>query len=1178
MARPFVHLNVHTEYSLLEATSKVAPLAAKASSMEMSHLAMTDRGNLFGGVEFFQKVSKAGIKPIIGCEVCIEMPAEKGRKDAPQFQLILLCENETGYQNLAKLVSYSHLEREGGKPTLSKAQLRQYREGLIGLSCGLSGELGQAALAGKTGDQLTPILEEYLDILGKDNFYIELQDHGLTTEKKVCEAFIELSKLSGVPLVTTNDVHYVEKEHYSAHDILLCIQSGAKLDDDNRPRFASDEYYLKSAEEMEELFGHVPEALDNTLVIAERCQFEMGFGESKFPAYPLPPGEDPVELLKELCEEGLKKRYPDRPNDDPELRERLQAEYDVIIGCGFTDYFLITWDFIKYAKDQGIPVGPGRGSAAGSLVSYLMEITELDPLRYGLLFERFLNPERISPPDVDVDFCQTRRGEVIQYVREKYGDQAVAQIITFGTLGAKMAIRDVGRVMGMSFGEVSRIADQIPKDPKITIEKALHESAELKRMYEEDEDVTKVINTALTLEGVKRQTGIHAAGVVIADRDLTEYLPLTRDEEGIVITQYSMEPLTDIGMLKMDFLGLKTLTVIQDCLDMVESSTGNRFHFNDIPLEDPKTFELLNRAENIGVFQVESPGMRRTCMKFDIRAIDDIIALIALYRPGPMDLIDDYVKRKKGEVQFEYEHALLEKVCGDTFGIMIYQEQVMGAARELAGYSLGEADLLRRAMGKKKVEEMDRQRVKFVDGAHKLNGLTAPQSERIFNLLEKFAGYGFNKSHSAAYSLVSYHTAYLKANYPVQFMAALMSNDSDNTEKISLFVAESRNLGIRVQPPSINHSEMKFTVAPNEIRFGMCAIKNVGEGPVSAILKARREGGDFTSMEDFCKRVEFRSINKKTIESLVKCGAFDDISPNRRWLFEQIDDCLSAASSLARDKESGQGMLLDMMDGGDDIGAKPHAVNEDEVADWPLRERLEAEKILLGFYVSGHPIDEYEADLRAFRSVNLGEIDESQHDQFARIAGVINGMDIRTGQRDKRPWAIITVEDRTGGIDVMVFADLYEQFGRDFKQGNPIILEAFLDCGREDSKRAVVKNILPIEQACNSLIKEVHLLLRRESCQEPVFDGLKEFIGSNRGAATLLLYIPGESKGMAILEAGEDFRMDHSYDTICTMRERYGSSNVKLKVKDVPNETRQRRWGGKNGGKGRNGKNGNGRG
>ena len=911
----FVHLHVHSEYSLLDGASRIPELAARAAELKMPALALTDHGNLFGAIEFYKECRKAGVKPIVGCEVYLAPGSRHDRKansaKEASSHFLLLAKNEAGYQNLVKLVSKAHLEGMYYKPRIDKEILAQHAGGLIGASACLAGEVARFIMAGRAKDAEKSI-GDFKDIFAPGDFYLEIADHGIPQQHAVAQELLKYGRQFGLKIVATNDVHYVLKEHASAHDVLLCIQTGAKINDENRMRYPAPEFYLKSTEEMAALFRQVPEALAATREIAEKCDLKIVLGENKFPAYTVPEGETREGYLQRLCFEGLERRFPTR-HTEPALRQRLDFELAVLSKTGFTSYFLIVWDFIHYAKTHDIPVGPGRGSAAGSLIAYVLGITDIDPLQYGLFFERFLNPERISPPDIDVDFCYNRRPEVIDYVRQKYGSSSVAQIITFGTLGAKMAIRDVGRVMGLSYGEADRLAKMIPFDPKMTLEKALQDSPDLKRAYDDEEITRSLIDTAIALEGISRQAGVHAAGVVISDHDLTDYVPLTLDDHGGIVTQYSMDPLGELGLLKMDFLGLKTLTVIQDALKLIEQTTGRKITPLELPLDDPAAYELMSRAQNIGLFQVESAGMCKACIQIQPRCVEDIIAIGALFRPGPMEFIPLYAKRKSGEVPTEYDHPLLEPILKETYGIMVYQEQVMQAAQILAGYTLGGADVLRRAMGKKKPEEMAKQRAIFVEGCAKKNGIKPDKANQLFDVLDKFAGYGFNKAHAACYGVITCQTAWLKARHPVEFMAALLSNELDNTDKIAQFVAEARAMGITVLAPNVNQSGSVFTVGEKSIRFGLSAIKNVGNAAVELIIAARDKDGPFRDLHDLCSRVESRGMNKKLVESLVKSGACDDFGSNRAEMLTQIDGALAQASAKARDRDAGQGSLLDML-------------------------------------------------------------------------------------------------------------------------------------------------------------------------------------------------------------------------------------------------------------------------
>jgi len=1161
VAKPFVHLHCHSEYSLLDGACRIPELVARAKELEQPALALTDHGNLYGAIEFYQAATKAGVKPIVGCEVYMapgdrfEKKSTTGGKDA-NYHFLLLARNLEGYRNLIRLVTAAHLESVYYKPRIDHLLLGRHATGLIGTSACLKSEIASAYLEGREADARR-ILGEYRELLGPENFYLEIHNHGLPEEAKVREFYRRLGKETQTPLVAANDVHYVRQDHAITQEILVCISTNRRMNDpDRKMKSFGPEFYLKSAEEMAKLFAEFPEAMENPAAIAERCDLRLDLGGNKFPAFPVPAGMTREKYFEKLCREGLRKRYGARAESDKELAERLEFEMGVIEKTGFVSYFLIVWDFIDYARRQGIPVGPGRGSAAGSLVSYVLGITDLCPLRYGLLFERFLNPERISPPDIDMDFCPDRREEVISYVRNKYGERAVAQIITFGTMGAKMAVRDVGRVMGMSFGETSRIADLIPKVPQAKLSDALRQVPELKRMAEE-EAVKPVIQSALQLEGMVRQSGTHAAGVVIADRDLTDYLPLTRDDTGAVMTQFAMNEVGDIGLLKMDFLGLKTLTVIQDCLRLVQATHGKTIKPEEIPLDDPKTYELLNRAENIGVFQVESPGMRRTCAIFDLKGIEDLIALIALYRPGPMDLIDEYVKRKKGKSRFAYEHPLLEKISAETYGVLIYQEQVMAAARSLAGYTLGQADLLRRAMGKKKTEEMAKQRETFVQGCAQKNQIPRSQAVRIFELLEKFAGYGFNKSHSAAYAVVACQTAYLKANYPTEYMASLLSHELDNTDKIALFTGEAQRMGIRILPPDVNSSAKRFTVQPGTILFGLGAVKNVGEACVDALVEARQKGGPFRSIQDFCGRVEYKAINKKALESLIRGGAFDSISPNRAWLVSQLDAALGSAASVARDKERGQGTLFGLEEVVRPAGQAAGEKAPQDFADWPPRDKLAAEKELLGFYVTGHPADEFEADLRAFRTANLGEPEEMQTGTAVRMAGVVTAVEVRLTQRDKRPYARTMLEDKTGRMEVMIFPDLYRESGAFLKVGTPLVVGGSVDTDAEERVRLRTSECVTLDTAVAKWVTHIQLVPTREQLAGEAMAKVREIVAVQAGEVPLRLEVEADGKKV-LLEAGSQMRVRPNLAVVGKLRALLGAERVKLAVREV--EVSKPRW------------------
>jgi DNA polymerase-3 subunit alpha len=1056
MSDSFVHLHLHTEYSLLDGAIRMGELMKKAAEYEMPAVAVTDHGNLYGAIEFYQEAERAGVKPIIGCEAYVAPKSHKDKASSLReaaYHFTLLAENEIGYRNLVKLISTAHLDGFHYRPRIDKELLAQHSAGLIGLSGCLASEVN-SAIQSNNIQKATAAAAEYHDILGKENFFIELHDHGLEEQKWCNTVLPKIAKDLGVGLVAANDVHFLDREDHDAHDVMLCIGTGKMVADESRMKYAP-ELYFKSPAEMRALFKDHPEAITNTLRIGERCDLTIEFGRSKYPEYPVPQGQTREKYLRELCDKGLGERYGERAKIDNQLRERLSYEIGVLERTGFISYILIVWDFIHFAKGRGIPVGPGRGSAAGSLVAYVLGITDIDPLQYGLIFERFLNPDRVSPPDIDVDFCEARRGEVLEYVRQKYGERRVAQIITFGKLKAKSVVRDVGRVMGLPYRDADRIARMIPNELGITLDSAAEKNSELKRAIATEPQTKQLFEYAKTLEGISRNAGVHAAGVVIADRDLSDYIPLCRDVKGNdVISQYPMGPLNDLGLLKMDFLGLKTLTVIEDTTALIRKREPE-FSLKNIPLDDKATFELYNRGETIGLFQMESGGMTSTARNFDVQKIDDIIALIALYRPGPMDLIGDYIKRKKGLTKIRYEHPLLEEICADTYGVMIYQEQVMAAASKLAGYSLAQGDLLRRAMGKKDKKTMAKERNSFIEGCARTNKIPEKKANAIFDLLEKFAGYGFNKSHSAAYGLISYHTAYLKAHYPVEFMAGLLSNEINNTDKISVFVGECKRMGVAILPPDINKSGLKFT--PEEqsgkiaIRYGLAAIKNVGESAMQMSIEERERAGDYISLEDFCGRIGTRIANRKMLESLIKAGAFDFLGRDRAELFACIDESLSCAAAAMRDRTVGQVSLFD---------EETHAATTRKrtVTPWSDHEKLSYEKELLGFYVSGHPLDAY-VDLLAGKNYqpisSLGDLDDRS--QF-RIAGVIVQAEKKFTRKEGKPFAVVWIEDLTATLEVVVWNDVYVTVSELLVPGHVVEIRGTIDT-RGDSLRATAQKV-----------------------------------------------------------------------------------------------------------------------
>ena len=1168
----FVHLHLHTEYSLLDGAIRMRELMKKAREFRMPAVAMTDHGNLFGAIEFYQEAKRAGIKPIIGCEAYIAPRSHKDRPNSMReaaYHFTLLAQDEIGYHNLVKLISTAHLDGFHYRPRIDKELLAAHSKGLIGLSGCLASEVNSAIQSNKI-DIGTQAAAEYRDILGPENFFMEMHNHGME-EQQWCNAVLpKIAKDLGVGLVAANDVHFLRRDDHDAHDVMLCIGTGKMVQDEQRLRYLP-ELYFKSPEEMREVFRDFPEAIANTLAIAERCNLEIELGKSKYPEYPVPEGTTREGYLRDLCAKGLRERYGERATIDPpsvaaatcgaagnQLQQRLDYELGVLENTGFVSYILIVWDFIHFAKGRGIPVGPGRGSAAGSLVAYVLGITDIDPLQYGLIFERFLNPDRISPPDIDVDFCEARRGEVLEYVRQKYGERRVAQIITFGKLKAKSVVRDVGRVMGMSYRDADRIARMIPNELNITLDSAAEKNVELKRAIASEPQTKQLFEYGKILEGISRNAGVHAAGVVIADRDLTDYIPLCRDVKGNdVISQYPMGPLNDLGLLKMDFLGLKTLTVIEDTVKLIRKREPD-FSLEKIPLDDAAAFGLYNRGETIGLFQMESGGMTSTAKGFDVQKIDDIIALIALYRPGPMDLIGDYIKRKKGLTKIRYEHPLLEEICADTYGVMIYQEQVMAAASKLAGYSLAQGDLLRRAMGKKDKEKMAKERQNFIEGCARTNNIPEKKANAIFDLLEKFAGYGFNKSHSAAYGLISYQTSYLKAHYPVEFMAGLLSNEISNTEKISVFVGECKRMGIAILPPDINKSALKFVpemwegpqrpesapnggirsteVVPtfNAIRYGLAAIKNVGEAAMEMSIQEREANGEYKSLEDFCGRLGTRAANRKMLESLIKAGAFDFIGRERAELFSCIDEALATSAAAYRDRAAGQVSLFD-----EETHAAT-ATRKRSITPWSDAEKLSYEKELLGFYVSGHPLDAFVDLFTAKKYQTIGSLGELPDRAVCRIAGAITQLEKKFRRSDGKPYAIIAIEDLTGPIEVFLWDDTYSKVAELLAPGRVIAVQATID-SRDDRLRAVAQKVKVLDAgstnghrsqgSINGVENHPAILLRfsPETTSEELRE-VRAILAGSPGRRPVHFVFDRANGDSLRVEAGAEFRVDLTRD------------------------------------------------
>jgi DNA polymerase III subunit alpha len=1108
----FVHLHCHTEYSLLDGAIRTGELVGRAAQLGMPAVAITDHGNMHGAIEFYQKARAAGVRPILGMEAYVSPRPIRERpgnnRDNYHHMTLLAADNE-GYRNLVKISSIGHLEGFYYKPRVDCEILARHARGIIALSGCLHGDLNAKILAGDT-EGAREQAAAWRGVFGADNYFIELHDHGMDAQRRCNPVLVDIAKDLGLGVVAANDAHFLDRSHHESHDILICIGTGSMVMDTKRLRY-SEELYFKTAEEMAAVFDGLPEALSNTLAVAERCHVELEFDRPKYPVFEPPDGKTREAYMRELCEQGLRHRYGERASDDPSLRERLDYELGVIEKTGFVSYFLIVWDFIRHAREQGIPVGPGRGSAAGSLIAYSLGITDIDPIRFGLIFERFLNPDRISPPDIDVDFCMNRRGEVIDYVRGKYGERCVSQIVTFGTLGAKSVVRDVARVLGWSYPDADRLAKMIPADIGITLASAAEKNPELKTAIETQEATRALWDHATRLEGLSRNTGIHAAGVVIGDRDLDEYIPLCRGKDDEVVTQYAMGALTALGMLKMDFLGLKTLTVIESAVAMVRANHPH-FEIETIPMDDPAAFAVYNRGETVGVFQMESSGITNVCRRFDVRSIDDIVALGALYRPGPMQFIDDYIDRKRGRKKIQYEHPLLEEVCADTHGILVYQEQVQRAANVLAGYSLGEADLLRRAMGKKDAAKMAAERTRFVEGCGKRHGIQPGVAEAIFGFIERFAQYGFNKSHSAAYGWVSYQTAYLKARFPIEFMAALLTHDASTTDRLAEILAECRRMEIAVLPPDVNESGFEFTPVSHAghpaIRFGLASVKNVGAAAVRAIVEDRRRGGPFTGLGDFCTRLDARMVNRKVVESLVKCGAFDAFGTSRAQTFAGIDSAMGAAAGLQRDRASGQGGLFD-----EASFSTPSPAASAAVEPWPKNEMLAHEKELLGYYVTGHPLETYAGHFETGKLTPVATALSTRETTSVKIGGLVVSAEKRYTKKSNRPFGVVIIEDFSGSIEVTAWDEVFSK-SADMLQPGTAVAAAVRLTPREDTVRASATSFQALKP--RAARRPVLLRLDRSRLTREILEAISRAAADHPGKRPLLLEILPVSSGQPL--------------------------------------------------------------
>ncbi len=1102
----FVHLHVHSEYSLLDGYCKIKNAVKKAKMLDMPALSITDHGVMYGIMDFYKECKKNDIKPIIGCEVYIAPNSrfkKEGKEDSNAFHLVLLAENNKGYKNLINLVTRGFTEGFYYKPRIDLEILNQYSEGLIALSACLAGEIPQLILSEKL-DKAYEKAEQYKEVFGKENFFLELQDHGIHDQRKVNNSLIQISKELDIPLIATNDVHYTSKQDASIHDVLLCIQTGKTLQDDDRMKFPSEEFYLKSYEEMRKLFGEIPQALENTISISERCNVEFDFGEHHLPDYQVEEGYNKISFLKKLCYEGLYERYS---NVTDELEKRLEYELEIINQMGFPGYFLIVWDLVNYSKQKGIFVGPGRGSAAGSLVSYVLKITDIDPIKYDLLFERFLNPERVTMPDIDIDFCFERRGEVIEYLAQKYGSEKVSQIITFGTMAAKAAIRDVGRVLGIPLGEVDKVAKLIPNEIGITIELALEKNLELKELYESKKEINKLLDIASSLEGVPRHASTHAAGVVIAKKELTEYLPLQKTSEGTITTQLPMTTVEEIGLLKMDILGLRTLTVIGYALNLINDNIGINLKIDELPLDDKKAFNLLSSGNTMGVFQLESAGMRNILKNLKPEKFEDIIALVALYRPGPLGsgMVDDFIQRKHGVKDISYLHPKLEAILKDTYGVILYQEQVMKIASELGGFSLGEADLLRRAMGKKKPEIIAGLRKQFIDGAVK-NNIDKNISEEIFDLMEYFAGYGFNKSHSAAYALVAYETAYLKYYFPVEFMAALLTSIMNNPDKVPVYIEECKRMGIEILPPNVNESKIDFTVIKNKIRFGLAAVKNVGINAIKEIIRSRESEGRFLSLQDFCEKVDLSIVNKRVIESLIKCGAFQNTNIKRAQAIDILDKVLDLAHIRQEEKNSGQISLFDVTGNREDFEGSITIPDREE---YSIMQILGMEKETLGFYISGHPVTYYEANLKSQVSNNLEELNSQMDGKIVKIGGAIKSLK-RSVTKKGEAMAYLSLEDLTGSVETLVFPRVYKEYFDILKEDKVILVKGRVSY--QDNIKIFAEKLEELNEDNNKKI----VICISDICDSSQFIKIRNILGNHPGTLPVYIYFKNSGKKIIV--------------------------------------------------------------
>jgi DNA polymerase-3 subunit alpha len=1148
----FTHLHTHTEYSLLDGSSKIKELIARTKELGMDSIAITDHGVMYGVIDFYKAAKEAGIKPIIGCEVYVALRNRTDKEshlDSSSYHLVLLAENKQGYQNLMKLVSKAFIEGFYYKPRIDLEILQEYSEGIIASSACLGGHV-QSSILNVSYEKAKQVALKYNSIFGQGNFYLELQDHGYKDQKKVNQELIRMSKETGIPLIATNDIHYIYKEDSTAHDILLCIQTNKKVQDEDRMRYNGGQFYLKSPEEMYKLFPYAKEALENTYNIAKRCNVDFEFGNTKLPKYDVPKGYDAKSYLRKLCTDGFKIRY-ENPSDD--ICKRLEYELSVIEQMGYVDYFLIVWDFIKYARDNNIMVGPGRGSAAGSIVAYTLKITDVDPIKYNLLFERFLNPERVSMPDIDIDFCYERRQEVIDYVVRKYGEEKVAQIITFGTMAARAVIRDVGRALDLPYARVDKVAKMIPTEVGINIKKALKINTELSNLYEEDEEIKHLIDMSMRLEGLPRHSSTHAAGVVICQEPVMEYVPLNAND-GSITTQFTMTTLEELGLLKMDFLGLRTLTVIQDAFNLI-SSKNTEVNIDKIDYGDKEVYELIGSGKTEGIFQLESAGMKSFMKELRPKDIEDVIAGISLYRPGPMDFIPKYIKGKNHPEKIEYTCAELEPILQPTYGCIVYQEQVMRIVRDLAGYTLGRSDLVRRAMSKKKAKVMERERQNFIYGNEKenvkgciSNGISETVANKIYDDMTDFAKYAFNKSHAAAYAVVAYQTAWLKRYYPVEFMAALLTSVMHNSTKVSEYIATCRSMEIELLPPDINEGYAHFSVSNGKIRYGLAAIKNVGKTAINSLVKEREENGRYKSITDFLERLTGNDLNKRMIESLIKAGAFDSLSGTRKQYMQAYKIIMDGIIQTNKRSIEGQINLFDFaLDNGADINKFEEELPE--VGEYPEEALLANEKEVLGIYLSGHPLQKYEeiiSSMTNIRSIDFVYSEEEEHNsklydgQDVTIGGIITSKTIKS-TRNNKMMAFITIEDLYGSVEIIIFPNDYEKYKNVLIEDSKVFVKGRVSIVEEQDSKIIMQKMVDLKD----ISKQLYLKVEDYNTYKKLYDKIIYNINLYKGKDKVIIYL---NKEKTIKKLKSEFNVNINNDLTDELKLILGEECVKVKT------------------------------